>query len=142
MPQAQTITIHDNDQPTAPLVATDTSATEAAGNSGIFTITRTGGNPYLALTVDYALAGRAVHGVDYRRLDGRATIPAGASSTTVEIQPYDDTVDEGTQDVTSLNLPITIHPDLLPEPAEAIAVQLYNPTGGHEQELALFHSTR
>ena len=97
--QAQTITIHDNEQPTVTLVATDTSATEAAGNPGIFTITRTGGNPYVALTVDYALAGRAVHGVDYRRLDGRAIIPAGASSTTVEIQPYDDTVDEGTQDV-------------------------------------------
>lgn len=96
---AQTITIHDNDQPTVTLAATDTTATEAAGNSGMFTITRTGGNPYQALTVDYALAGRAVHGVDYRRLDGRAIIPAGASSTTVEIQPYDDTVAEGTQDV-------------------------------------------
>ncbi|MGL5019802.1 MAG: Calx-beta domain-containing protein [Luteolibacter sp.] len=96
---AQTITIDDNDQPTVTLVATDPTATEAAGNSGIFTIMRTGGNPYQAITVDYALAGRAVHGVDYRRLDGRAIIPAGASSTTVEIQPYDDTVAEGTQDV-------------------------------------------
>ena len=96
---AQTVTIHDNEQPTVTLVATDTTATEAAGNPGIFTITRTGGNPYLALTVDYALAGRAVHGVDYRRLDGRVTIPAGASSITLEIQPFDDTVDEGTQDI-------------------------------------------
>ncbi|MGL4399040.1 MAG: Calx-beta domain-containing protein, partial [Luteolibacter sp.] len=96
---AQTITIHDNEQPSVTLVASDPTATEAAGNSGFFTITRTGGNPYQALTVDYALSGRAVHGVDYRRLDGRAVIPAGAFSTTVEIQPYDDAVDEGTQDV-------------------------------------------
>ncbi len=49
--------------------------------------------------MDYSLAGRAVHGVDYRRLDGRATIPAGQLTTRVEIQPFDDTVDEGTQDV-------------------------------------------
>ncbi len=96
---SQTVTLHDNDLPTVTLTATDPSATEAAGNSGMFTITRTGGNPGLPLTVDYALAGRAIHGADYRRLDGRATIPAGASSTTVVIQPYDDSVDEGTQDV-------------------------------------------
>lgn len=96
---AQTVTLHDNDLPIVNLTATDATATETAGNSGMFTITRAGGNPSLPLTVDYALAGRAVHGSDYRRLDGRATIPAGASSTTVEIQPFDDSVDEGTQDV-------------------------------------------
>ncbi len=96
---SQTITLHDNDLPTVTLTATDATATETAGNSGMFTITRAGGNPGQPLTMDYALAGRAVHGSDYRRLDGRATIPAGAFSTTVEIQPYDDTVDEGTQDV-------------------------------------------
>ncbi|MEY3897655.1 MAG: hypothetical protein RLZZ214_3176, partial [Verrucomicrobiota bacterium] len=97
--KAQTVTIHDNDQPTVTVVATDATATEAPGNSGILTITRTGGNPTLPLTVDYALAGRAVHGADYRRLDGRVIIPANTLSTIVEISPFDDTVDEGTQDV-------------------------------------------
>jgi hypothetical protein len=96
---AQTITLHDNDLPTVTLTATDATATETPGNSGMFTITRAGGNPGQALTVDYALAGRAVHGSDYRRLDGRAVIPAGSLSTTVEIQPFDDALDEGTQDV-------------------------------------------
>ena len=96
---AQTVALHDNDLPTVSVAATDATLTEAPGNPGFFTISRTGGNPYLALTVDYALAGRAVHGADYRRLDGRAVIPAGATSTTVEIYPVDDTVAEGTQDV-------------------------------------------
>jgi hypothetical protein len=43
--------------------------------------------------------GRAVLGTDYRRLEGRATIPAGLASITVEIVPFDDALDEGTQDV-------------------------------------------
>ncbi len=96
---SQTVTIHDNDLPTVTIEATDSSVTEVAGGSGVFTISRTGGDPYRPLTVDYAISGRAVHGADYRRLEGRAVIPAGASSTTVEIYPYDDTVDEGIQDI-------------------------------------------
>lgn len=96
---SQTVIINDNDLPLITLTATDATLTETPGDSGTFTITRSGGNPYQPLTVDYSIAGRAVHGVDYRRLDGRATIPAGASSTTVEIHPSDDSVDEGTQDI-------------------------------------------
>ncbi|MEQ1853201.1 MAG: Calx-beta domain-containing protein, partial [Chthoniobacteraceae bacterium] len=94
-----TVQLHDNDLPVVTVAATDATANETAGDPGIFTITRAGGDFSQALTVDYSLAGRAVHGADYRRLDGRAVIPAGASSTTVIIQPLDDTVDEGTQDV-------------------------------------------
>jgi hypothetical protein len=96
---AVTNIIHDNDLPTVTVTATDATATETPGDSGLFTFTRTGGDPSQPLTVDYALAGRAVHGADYRRLDGRAVIPAGVLTTRVEIQPLDDTVDEGTQDV-------------------------------------------
>lgn len=91
--------LHDNDLPTVTVTATDATATETPGDTGVFTLTRTGGDPSQPLTVDYALAGRAVHGADYRRLDGRAAIPAGVLTTRVEIQPLDDTVDEGTQDV-------------------------------------------
>ena len=94
-----TVQIHDNDLPVVTVAATDATANETPGDPGIFTITRAGGDFSQALTVDYSLAGRAVHGADYRRLDGRAVIPAGATNTTVIIQPFDDTVDEGTQDV-------------------------------------------
>lgn len=96
---SQTVILHDNDLPTVTTVATDATASETPGDSGFFTLTRTGGDPSQSLTVDYALAGRAVHGSDYRRLDGRAVIPPGVMSTRVEIQPIDDSVDEGTQDV-------------------------------------------
>jgi hypothetical protein len=96
---SQTAIITDNDLPTVTVVATDATASETPGDPGVFTLTRTGGDPQQALTVDYALAGRAVHGSDYRRLDGRAVIPAGVMSTRVEIWPIDDAVDEGTQDV-------------------------------------------
>ena len=96
---SQTVLINDNDLPTISVTATDATATETSGDSGIFTITRSGGDPALALTVDYSLAGRAVHGADYRRLDGVAVIPSGVMNTRVEIQPIDDSVDEGTQDV-------------------------------------------
>ena len=96
---SQTVLIHDNDLPTVTVVATDATAAESPGDSGIFTITRAAGDSRQELIVDYALAGRAVHGADYRRLDGRAVIPPGVMSTFVEIQPIDDSVDEGTQDV-------------------------------------------
>jgi len=96
---SQTVIVHDDDLPVVTVVATDATASETPGDPGVFTITRSGGDFSQALTLDYSLAGRAVHGVDYRRLDGRAVIPAGATSTTVVVQPFDDTVDEGTQDV-------------------------------------------
>ena len=48
---------------------------------------------------------------------------------------YDFTLPDGTltfpPGTTSLSIPITIHQDQIPEPAETIAVQLYNPTGGN-----------
>jgi protocatechuate 3,4-dioxygenase beta subunit len=96
---SQTNLIHDNDLPTVTVTATDATASETPGDIGVFTLTRTGGDPSQPLTVDYALAGRAVHGADYRRLEGRAIIPAGVLTTRVEIHPLDDAVDEGTQDV-------------------------------------------
>lgn len=93
------VIIHDNDLPVVTVVATDDSLTETSGDRGVFTISRDGGDQTFPLTVDYAIAGRAIHGADYRRLEGRAVIPAGAVSTTVEIQPYDDSVDEGEQEI-------------------------------------------
>ncbi len=96
---AQTVMIHDNDLATVTLAATDATLSETPGDPGTFTITRAGGNHYQPLTVDYAISGRAIHGTDYRRLDGRAIIPAGSPSTTIEIYPNDDSVDEGTQDI-------------------------------------------
>jgi hypothetical protein len=95
--QSVTSILNDNDMPVVSVAATTASVSEA-GIKGVFTISRTG-TPSTSLTVDYAINGRAVMGTDYRRLDGRAVIPAGSSSITVEIVPFDDTLDEGTQNV-------------------------------------------
>jgi alpha-tubulin suppressor-like RCC1 family protein len=96
--QAVTSTLNDDDMPTVSITATDAAASETGPDKGVFTITRTGSTA-AALTVDYGVNGRAVLGTDYRRLEGRAVIPAGLASTTVEIVPFDDVLDEGTQDV-------------------------------------------
>ncbi|MBK8035659.1 MAG: cadherin-like beta sandwich domain-containing protein [Verrucomicrobiaceae bacterium] len=96
----QTVTsqLIDDDMPVVSIVASDPTASETGSDKGVFTISRTGGTA-AALIVDYGVNGRAVLGTDYRRLEGRATIPAGLASTTVEIVPFDDALDEGTQDV-------------------------------------------
>lgn len=96
--QSVTSVLNDDDMPVVSVVATDAAAAEAGANKGVFTISRTGITD-ASLTVDYAINGRAVLGTDYRRLDGRAVIPAGSTSITVEIVPFDDSRDEGTQDV-------------------------------------------
>ncbi len=96
--QSTTSQLNDDDMPTVSIVATDAAASETGPDRGLFTITRTG-SLLSALTVDYGVNGRAVLGTDYRRLDGRSTIPVGQSSITVEIMPFDDALDEGTQDV-------------------------------------------
>lgn len=96
----QTVTsqLIDDDMPVVSIVASDPAASETGSDKGVFTISRTGGTA-AALIVDYGVNGRAVLGTDYRRLEGRATIPAGLASTTVEIVPFDDALDEGMQDV-------------------------------------------
>jgi len=60
--------------------------TVAATSSDEFTVTRTG-NPFLALSVPYKVAGTAVAGIDYSKLSGVLTIPAGQLSATLNVQP-------------------------------------------------------
>jgi hypothetical protein len=57
------------------------------------------------LAVDYALGGSAVHGIDYRLLEGTVEIPAGRKSATIQIQPLLDGATEP---------PETIEIELLP----------------------------
>ncbi|WP_172456265.1 Calx-beta domain-containing protein [Microcystis aeruginosa] len=73
----------------------DASAGEPA-NAGVFTLTRSG-NIGNALTVNYLLAGSATNGVDYSNLTGRVTFAAGSSTTTVTINPIEDTAIEGNE---------------------------------------------
>lgn len=98
--------IFDDDLPLVTVVATDASATEAAGNAGTFTLSRTGGGGS-ALDVTVAFSGSATRGSDYDASGATATtvsFAAGSSTAIVTVTPLQDTVREGTELV---NLTIT-----------------------------------
>ncbi|WP_199248851.1 SBBP repeat-containing protein [[Phormidium] sp. ETS-05] len=87
------LTLVDNDdKPTVEISVSDNRASEY-GDPGQFTITRTGdtSNP---LTVDYWICpewwDKAKNGIDYQQIPESITIPAGASSATIDIIPIDD----------------------------------------------------
>jgi len=87
-PASATVTIADNPAPVVTVAATDAMASEA-GDTGTFTITRTGSFAF-PLVVSYALAGTATNGVDYAYLPTTVTIPSGADSAALTVVPIDD----------------------------------------------------
>ena len=87
-----------NPLPAVSIVATDTDASEAGGNAGLFTVTRTG-DTSAPLVVDYSIGGAATNGDDYDALTGRIEIPAGSASATFSMNPIDDALDEGDETV-------------------------------------------
>ncbi|MGL4400054.1 MAG: cadherin-like beta sandwich domain-containing protein, partial [Luteolibacter sp.] len=108
-----TILLGDNDtfaSGSAGFASANSTTTESAGIHNIpVTIS---GSPGGSVAVSYRVSAGTANGggYDFTLPDGMLTFPPGT---------------------TSLSIPISIHPDLLPEPAETIAVQLYNPTGGN-----------
>ena len=128
-----TVNILDNDAtpPPFPLVviaATDPVGTETLDGSdpAVFTVTRTSGPTDVPLTVNYALTippkqtiyvtevrpAMAQNGVDFPRLTGSVTIPAGATSADIVIVPAYDLIAE----VSEL-LQITLRPSVPVWPA-------------------------
>jgi hypothetical protein len=71
------------------MTATDILASEPGTDTATVTISRSNSSA-AALTVNYAIAGAAINGVDLQSLTGTATIPAGASSVNVVVRPIDD----------------------------------------------------
>ncbi len=69
------------------------SVTEDGAGELVYTFTRTGSTA-AALPVSYTVGGTASSGVDFTALPGTVTIPAGATSATVSVNPTDDTTDE------------------------------------------------
>src|SRR5207253_277881 len=67
--------------------ASDAKASKS-GDTGAFTITRTGGTGS-ALTVNYSLNGSASNGSDYQQLGNSVTIAAGSISASVTVTPFD-----------------------------------------------------
>jgi hypothetical protein len=98
---AASIILHDDDTtlPQVSITADDTEATEVPGNVTAFTVSRTGsaaGN----LNVALLYGGTATRGGDYPNLPASVTIPDGQSSITLIVTPTDDSVVEGSENVT------------------------------------------
>lgn len=99
-----TVVIHDREAPAElPVVRVDATQPIAEETShpfrrlalrGEFTVSRTGPtNELLSVFVRYS--GMATPGADYPPLPFRVTIPAGATSTAIEVVPVDDRIAEG-----------------------------------------------
>jgi regulation of enolase protein 1 (concanavalin A-like superfamily) len=93
---AVVMTVVDNDTtlPQVAVTAPDPYATEGAGGDpGTFTFSRTGSTT-TPLSVSIAWSGTATNGTDYTTLPTTVTIPAGQSSTTLDVTPIDDSAIE------------------------------------------------
>ena len=67
-------------------VQTLSHTTESGSPSGLFSVQRTGDTSQ-ALEVNYSVSGTATNGVDYQRLSGVVTIPAGQSTAQIAVTP-------------------------------------------------------
>ena len=85
-------------KPTVTIRAPDAVGIEKSGDVATFVVERTGGVE-APLTVRYTLGGSATNGTDYAALSGVATIPAGASATTITVVPRRDSRKEGSETV-------------------------------------------
>ncbi|HTD68710.1 MAG TPA: Calx-beta domain-containing protein [Candidatus Limnocylindria bacterium] len=107
-PKAENFVIYDNvrveNLPATPLpvvsiTATDDAAAESGGDTGSFTVTRTG-DTSAALTVNFLITGTASNGVDYIALPTSVTLATDVSSTNFALTPIDDPIGEGIESIT------------------------------------------
>ena len=100
------VSLADNTNAVLPVVSVQAAANtaESTSVSGIFTVQRTGdtGQP---LTVNYRVSGNATNGIDYRRLSGAVTIPAGQSAAQIEVTPIDHHQEGDSKNVTLTLVP-------------------------------------
>lgn len=75
--------------PMLSIAATTAKAAEQGRATGTFALTFNGATT-APTSVNYTIAGSATNGVDYDRLSGTATIPAGQTRTTLVVRPIDD----------------------------------------------------
>jgi hypothetical protein len=94
-----TVTILDDDLNTVSITADRPNASETPGNSGRFTVSRTG-SLASSLSVRLSAQGSANEGLDYTTVPatiGLIVFAAGESSKTIDILPIDDALIEGTE---------------------------------------------
>jgi Ca2+-binding RTX toxin-like protein len=76
--------VNDDTLPEITIVATNPTSTEGVGE-GLFTFTRTGGNPDRALTVDFDLSGNATTRQGYGTQSGSITFAPGSTTATLGV---------------------------------------------------------
>ena len=89
-------------------------------NVAVFAVKRDSGTN-VPLTVYYSLGGTASNGEDYRKLDGKVTIPAGARGARIIVDPIDDKLVEGTESVVASLDPYAC-PRIIPPPPDCYIV--------------------
>ena len=96
------VTNEDDDTFTATITATDATATEAGtGNNGTFTIDLGAQNATgTPVTVNFNRTGStATHVTDYAAIGTTVSVPNGAQTTTIVVNPVDDNAVEGPETV-------------------------------------------
>ncbi|HKQ36617.1 MAG TPA: Calx-beta domain-containing protein [Verrucomicrobiae bacterium] len=96
--RTHTLTIIDDDSSTVSIAAPDAYAFEAGRDPAVITILREG-NTNTAQTVFLAIAGTASGGNDYVALPRSVVIPAGSTSVTINVVPFDDPEEEVTETI-------------------------------------------
>ena len=84
------ITIADDDQAIASIVATDSDAAEPS-DSGQFTVSITQASDVDTI-IDYVITGDATAGTDFVALSGSVTILAGQTTATIDVDVIDDAI--------------------------------------------------
>jgi uncharacterized protein (DUF1800 family) len=87
---------------TVSVVASDPYAARLGGDTGTFTITRSG--KLDATTVNYTMSGTAVSGSDYVPLSGPVTLPFGVNATSVTVTAKSDAAPLATARTIVMNL--------------------------------------
>ena len=102
-PDSATVTIVDNDLPSVQISSSPATISEAASTPVTFTVTRAGGTEN-ALIVKLASGGTARPAINFNPVvPDRIEIPAGASSASLDIFPFNNQLFQGT-----LNLEVRI----------------------------------
>ncbi len=120
-----TLTITDNDAAIVSVVATDSSATEDS-DAGEFTISLSSANATgVPITVGFTLSGNANEINDYSFVGNSITIPVGASSAIVAINPIDDVVFDGPETIVmTLNTSSDVNTTIAATPNNEATVSL------------------
>ncbi|MBD2100137.1 Calx-beta domain-containing protein [Leptolyngbya sp. FACHB-261] len=93
-----TVTIWDDDAPTATIVATDPNAQESPWDPGEFTISFDQA-ALSDLSISYSVGGSATPGVDYQTLSSSVIIPQGQTQVKIPVNPIDDALVEAPETI-------------------------------------------